>query len=117
MSRQALFVVSGDPRTSARPAEAIRIAAGVGAWRKVAITLYLRDAAVLALSEWVDGFVDEDNYTRYLPLLGELGRPIYAQAGNPLLSELGESPLAYEELAEGPLAELAARQDFLVYFD
>ena len=95
-----LFIVTGDPRTSPRPAEAIRIAAGVGAWKKADITVYLRDSAVLALSEFADEFVDEDNYTRYLPIVGEFGRPIYVQQNAKEIAELGESPLKFKEISE-----------------
>ena len=48
MKPRLLLIVTTDPRISPRPAEAVRIAAGVGAWQKIDVTLYLRDAAVLA---------------------------------------------------------------------
>ncbi len=116
MTSSALFVITSDPRTSARPAEAIRIAAGVGAWKKVAITLYLRGAAVLGLGEDPDDLFDEDNYTRYLPMVGELGRPVYVQQGAPWLGELGVASLPYEELDDDGLAALAARHDCVLRF-
>ena len=31
---KTLVIIETDPRTSARPAEAIRIAAGIGVWKK-----------------------------------------------------------------------------------
>ncbi len=116
MNPQVLFIVTGDPRTSAKPAEAIRIAAGVGTWKKTDITLYLRDAAVLALSEFCDEFVDEDNYTRYLPIVGEFGRPIYVQKGASLLGEIGESPLKFTEINDDELATMAAKSTYVVRF-
>ncbi len=111
-----LFIVTGDPRTSPRPAEAIRIAAGVGAWKKADITVYLRDSAVLALSEFADEFVDEDNYTRYLPIVGEFGRPIYVQQNAKEIAELGESPLKFKEISDDELAAMAARNSYVVRF-
>lgn len=116
MNPQILFIVTGDPRTSPRPAEAVRIAAGVGTWKKTDITLYLRDAAVLAVSEYCDEFIDEDNYTRYLPIVGEFGRPIYVQKGAPLLSEIGDSPLKFEEISDDQLAALAAKSKYVLRF-
>ncbi len=116
MNPRALFIVTGDPRKSPRPAEAIRIAAGVGTWKKTDITVYLRDAAVLALSEYADEFVDEDNYVRYFPIVGEFGRPIYAQKGAPFLSEIGESPMKFQEITDAELADLAAQQTYVVHF-
>ncbi len=116
MNPRTLFIVTGDPRKSPRPAEAIRIAAGVGAWKKTDITVYLRDAAVLALSEYADELVDEDNYVRYFPIVGEFGRPIYVQKGAPLLADIGESPMKYQEITDAELAELAAQQTYVIRF-
>lgn len=116
MNPRALFIITGDPRNNPRPAEAIRIAAGVGTWKKADITVYLRDAAVLALGEYPDEFVDEDNYVRYLPIVGEFGRPIYVQKGAPLLSELGTPVLAFKEITDAELADLAAQQTCVLRF-
>lgn len=113
MKPSALIIITGDPRTSAKPAEAVRIAAGVGTWKKADITVYLRGPAVLALSEYVDEFVDEDNYSRYFPIVGEFGRPIYVQRGAPLL---GESPLKFEEIDDTQLAQLAAASHYVLRF-
>ena len=116
MNPSALFIICGDPRSSAKPAEAIRIAAGVGTWKKAKITVYLRGQAVLALSEFVDEFVDEDNFSRYFPIVGEFGRPIYVQKDAPLLGELGESPLKFEEIDDHQLAQLAAQSNYVLRF-
>lgn len=116
MNPSALFIVTGDPRTNAKPAEAIRIAAGVGTWKKAGVTVYLRGPAVLALSEFVDEFVDEDNFTRYFPIVGEFGRPIYVQRGASLLSEIGEAPLKFEEIDDAGLAKLAAESTYVLRF-
>lgn len=116
MNPKALFIITGDPRASAKPAEAIRIAAGVGAWKKADITVYLRGPAVLALSEFVDEFIDEDNYSRYFPIVAEFGRPIYVQRGAPLLGEIGDSPMKFEEVDDARLAELAAESSYVLRF-
>ena len=116
MNPSVLVIVTGDPRTSHRPAEAIRIAAGVGTWKKVDITVYLREAAVLALSEWADEFMDEDNYTRYFPIVGEFGRPVYVQRGAAELQELGEPTMKFEEIDDTQLAALAAQSTYVVHF-
>ena len=58
MKRGVLLIIATDPRSSHRPAEAIRIAAGVGAWGRVEVTLYLHGPAVLALSDDTDALVD-----------------------------------------------------------
>ncbi len=116
MNPSALFIVSSDPRTSHRAAEAIRIAAGVGTWKKVDVTLYLRGAAVLALSEYPDELVDEDNFVRYLPIVGDFGRPVLVEKGAKLLGEIGESPLPFQEIDDAELAALSARSRYLLRF-
>lgn len=64
---KALFVIASDPRTSHRPAEAVRIVAGVGAWKKVDVSLYLHGEAARILDETAGDFVDEEHFERYLP--------------------------------------------------
>ena len=77
---KTLVILETDPRTSARPAEAIRIAAGIGVWQKTDVTLLLRGpVAGYSLQEYADELVDEDNFTRYLPLVAESPRPIYLE--------------------------------------
>jgi len=116
MKPTLLFVVTTDPRESGRPAEAIRIAAGVGAWQKADISLYLRGPAVLALGEFPDELVDEDNYVRYLPIVREWGRPVYVQRGAAELAGLGEAVLPFEEIDDAQLARLAAASSSVLRF-
>jgi hypothetical protein len=116
LNTSALFIIDTDPRTSGRPAEAVRIAAGVAVWKKIQVTLYLRAAAVLVLGENADDLVDGENYTRYLPILGESGRPIYVQKGAPALSELGQSALTFQEITDVELARLAAERSNVLRF-
>jgi hypothetical protein len=116
MKAELLFVIASDPRTSSKPAEAVRIAAGVGTWGKVAVTVYLRDAAVLALSEFPDELVDQESFTRYLPMVSESGGLVLVQASAPLLKEIGQTPVSFREIADDELAELAARNDYVARF-
>jgi hypothetical protein len=100
MNSSALFVITTDPRISGRPAEAVRIAAGVGVWKKVEVALYLRGAAALLLGEDTADLIDEENYTRYLP---ELAR-------------LGHASLPFAEITDAQLADLAASRNCLLRF-
>ena len=108
MKPRVLIVVESDPRTSGRPAEAIRVAAGIGTWRKVEILLHLRGPAILSLAQYSDEWIDEDNFGRYLPILQDLGRPVLVQQGARELAELGEPLIAFEEISDARWAELAA---------
>lgn len=116
MKPNVLMMVTSDPRVSARPAEAVRIAAGVGTWRKAGMMLYLHGPAALALSEFTDELVDDDNFSRYLPILKDLGHPVYVQKGTPELGLLGDSPVPHEELDDAGLAALAARATAILRF-
>ena len=116
MKPRVLFIVTGDPRTSPRPAEAVRIAAGVGAWKRAEISVYLRDAAVLALSESSAGLVEEENYARYWPMLTESSQTIYVQKNAAALRELGQAAAPFKEISDAQLAELAAGQTYIIRF-
>ena len=76
---RTLVMIETDPRSSARPAEGIRIAAGIGVWKKTEVTLLLRGPAGYSLQEYADELIDEDNFVRYLPihrrLTGEVRTP------------------------------------------
>src|SRR5436309_2458396 len=116
MAPSVLFLVSDDPRTSPRPAEAVRIAAGVGTWKNVEITVCLCGLAVRALAENADDLVDGEHFTRYWPMVCESGRPLYVETGAPLLEELGRPLARFERISAAQLAGLAARSDYVVRF-
>jgi hypothetical protein len=111
-----LFIVTSDPRTSPRPAEAVRIAAGVGAWRKVAVTVYLRGPAVLVLSEFSDELSDGIDFRRHLPLVGESGGLIRAQRDAALLSAIGHAAVSFLETSDDELAALVTKNEYVVRF-
>ena len=116
MTGSILFVIGDDPRINGRSAEAIRIAAGICQWNKVEVSVYLRDAAVLILSESREDLVDPDNYERYLPLLAKPDRPIYAQSGSSMLKQMERGPFAFKEISEIELAQLAANHSQVIRF-
>jgi hypothetical protein len=116
MTPKVLFIIASDPRTSPRPAEAIRIAAGVGTWKKADVCVYLRGPAILALGEYVDELKDEDNFTHYLPILKDFKRPVLVQKASPFLAELGQPSLPYEEIDDGQLATEAAGSNYVLRF-
>src|SRR5271154_6844988 len=101
-----LVIVETDPRISARPAEGIRIAAGIGAWKKTDVTLVLRGPAGYSLQEYADELVDEDNFVRYLPLVAESPRPIYLEDSFTDTAALKGSAFNYEIISPVRTAEL-----------
>ena len=116
MNPAVLFIITTDPRTSPRAAEAVRIAAGVGAWKKVAVTLHLCGAAVLALSEYPDELADGDHFRRYLPMVAESGGLVCAECSAPLLSEIGEPLVPFRRINADELAALTSENDYVIRF-
>ncbi len=112
---KTLVIIETDPRTSARPAEGVRIAAGIGAWRKTDVTLLLRGpAAGYSLQEYADELIDEDNFTRYLPIVVEGPRPIYIEDTFTDLAALEGSPWKYEVIPAVKTAALVAANDYII---
>ena len=110
-----LVIVETDPRKSPRPAEAIRIAAGIGAWKKTDVTLLLRGpVAGYSLQEYADELVDEDNFTRYLPIVVEGSHPIYLEDTFTDLPALEHSPWKYEVIPAAKAAELIRTHEYLI---
>jgi hypothetical protein len=116
MKPRVLLIVTGDPRSSPRPAEAVRIAAGVAAWKRADIAVYLREDAVLALGESSGGLMEEEGYARHWPILAETSQPIYVQKNAAALRELGQAAVPFREISDGQLAELAAAQTCVIRF-
>jgi hypothetical protein len=116
MNPRVLFIITGDPRTSPRPAEAVRIAAGVGVWKKIEAALYLRENAILSLGEQSEGLMDQDNFTRYWPVLAESGQPVYVQKNAASLKELEATAVPFVEISDEQLAKLAAEQTYVIRF-
>lgn len=100
-AKKVLIIVTSDPRESGRAAEAVRIAAGVGNWEKVAVRLCLCGEACRALLE-TDELVNGDVFDAYLPLLLEAEGTVLALDADRL--ECASSPqvraVTISELAE-----------------
>lgn len=115
MKPRVLILITSDPRTSARPAEAVRIAAGLSAGREPGTALYLANAAVLALSESCDELVDGDCFERYLPMVSESGA-LYLQQNSTFATDIDETRWKAGTLDEEGLASLAASSTYLLRF-
>lgn len=111
---KTLVMIETDPRTSSRPAEGIRIAAGIGVWKKTDVTLLLRGPAGYSLQEYADELIDEDNFTRYLPLVVESPRPIYVEDSFADLAALEGSTFSFEVITPARTAELIRTHDYLI---
>jgi hypothetical protein len=73
-----MIVVTSDPRRSPKPAEAVRIAAGISAGGGVNVSICFCGDSVLALGEAGEELIDGGSFSRYLPLLLETGGELLA---------------------------------------
>jgi hypothetical protein len=107
-----LFILTADPRTSHRPAEAVRIAVGLMAWQKVNPILYLEGPAANILSDDTDDFIDAEIYRQHLAAVVESQGHVYlAENSAPLTSSLRAQPISSRALAE-----LAAQASSVLHF-
>jgi len=116
MKRSILIIVCGDPRINARPAEAVRIAAGLSANGRLNVTLCLRGASMLALAGDSEDFVDGDHFTRYLPVVAEGGRIVTAPSSSdePIIPDPPVVPT--RNLTREALQDLVASSDRTLRF-
>lgn len=112
---KVLLVVDSDPRTSARPAEALRLAAGLGAWRNVELQVYFTGDALLAFDESVE-VCDAEIIRRCLPLLTETDRPLLVPPGGKPFVQRAAAAIFCRELDDAALATIAAESHCVLRF-
>ncbi len=115
-SPSVLFVIDSDPRESHRPAEAVRIAAGIAAWREANVSVCLLGPAVNALTEWPEDLQDGGNFERYLPTLVEAGGGIYSDTSPAGARGALHPPIAFEVIDAAGLAALSAHATQMLRF-
>ena len=112
-----LCVITSDPRTNGRPAEAIRIVAGLASWKELALSIYLAGPAALVLADQARDFVDGDSYARYLPLIGQAETPFWVDEENSWLATVNlVEALPIQRITRGRLAEVCAQAKYLMRF-
>jgi hypothetical protein len=116
MKRSLLLIISGDPRHSARPAEAVRIAAGIVPWGQVRVQLCFRGAAVLALDTRSEDWQGGDAFARHLPAIAQHSKSIWVQQDSRFLPEVAEPVIGFETVSNAQLARLAAESDCVMRF-
>jgi hypothetical protein len=111
--RSLLLVVSTNPELSPRPAEAVRIAAGVSAWQNVRVHLWLRGEAIRMLDEDHPAFMDEEHIDRHLESLAPQVTLLVDAAG---LLPKSPSRVPFQTASEAELARLAAGMTTVIQF-
>ena len=116
MPPRVLILIDSDPCRDGRAAEAVRIAAGMGAWHKLELTVYLHGPAVRLLGMDNQDLPDGDHYHEYLPVLREMGHQLRVDADAQLPRDLAEEARAFSPLDAAGLARLAATCSHVLRF-
>ena len=116
MRPRLLLIITQDPRCSHLPAEAVRIAAGVGAWRQVEVSVYLLGKAVASLADPSDDLRNEDVLSQFWPVVAGFGRPIYIPRAELERVNLKRACAAYKAIDEVLLAALIATSQTVLSF-
>ena len=115
MPTRILIATNADPRSSRRVAEAVRVAAGVGAWEKVAVDLYFHGPAVLCLDEYADEYPDGNVFEQYLPSIRKHSGKIYAEAESEHLGGI-ETAIAFKPVKHGELSKMLKSVKYTLRF-
>jgi hypothetical protein len=112
-----LLLVDCDPQTSSRPAEAIRVAAGVGAWQNVHVQLCLAGPASLMAGCDFGEFRDGDELDHYLKIIQDRGDCVWVvMDGQGIARDKGNAGPVWRWLSMAELAAEAARMDWVSRF-
>src|SRR4030095_7773987 len=115
-AQPVLVVIAGDPRSSHRAFEAMRIGVGVVAGEN-AVTFVLRGPAVHLLDADTDDLVDGDDIARFRENLKRLGIPFHVErSAVPADTDWNEAAHPVIEVSREQIAELVRQgRRFLVF--
>lgn len=108
-----LILIQSDPRKSHRPAEAVRVAAGLAALGSLSIKVCFRQSAALILSESTNVLIDGAVICRHLPTLAAHAKAIYAEA-SPFL--FGNAPIPYKRITLIDLKKISQNEKHILRF-
>ena len=111
-----LILIESDPRTSSRPAEAIRVAAGIGVWQQVKVNVVLRHVASHACTGSVAELADGRLFKQFIPMVRESGGEVYVQADDETMQTIDGDTLMKRNIKDSRLIELTAEADYLLRF-
>ncbi|MCS1410277.1 MAG: hypothetical protein M2R45_03469 [Verrucomicrobia subdivision 3 bacterium] len=109
-----LVIITADPRTSHRPAEAIRVAAGLAALGELEIEVCFCQTAAPMLTQPAVAFIDSNVIEQYLPLLAKHAKTIWAESSEPYLK--GVKQLDHQHISPNELTQLTSRQSQVIRF-
>jgi hypothetical protein len=116
MKPRVLLVLDGDPRTSPRPAEGLRVAAGLAAWLNTGLWLYLHGPAVALLDDEAYEWVGGSEVPRWLDQIAAPGHPVLVDGEAPELAAIRRSGVPHRRLTCTELGSLAAGAKYTLRF-
>jgi hypothetical protein len=111
-----LVIVTADPQVSPRPAEAVRIAAGVAVWGKVRVILWLDGPAALSLEETRDDLRDVEGFSRHMEALRQAAGRVLVARDNPHLTGIRHGRVEFETVDPETLGDLIGQQHSVMRF-
>ncbi len=109
-----LITIREDPRQSHRPAEAIRMAAGLRSEDRLDVDILLYGAASYLLSSGADEWMDSENHPYFFPLLYGEKKTIYLAPDIQTFSETSKVPFQCDDLDQ--VQSLIQNANFLIPF-
>lgn len=114
-TRSICFIIRSDPRKSHRPAEAVRIALGLGG-SDHPIQILLADEAVRILTEEAESCMEADALERYLGTLSEWKSPFLISKDHPLEEEVERDLYNVREVTEEEQAAVISDAERVLVF-
>ena len=115
MGPKIVFLIRTNPNKSHRPAEAIRIATGLGIGKNP-VKIILSGEAPRMLSSSEEDMIDTDIIEKFLPLLEEWNVPLYVDKRSLGLVNLKGSPYNYRIADTEDTSELIAGGHYVFVF-
>ncbi len=102
-----IFLIRSNPCESHRPAEAIRIAAGLGTGN-ISIKIVLSGEAPRVLSQDEEDLEDMDIIEKFLPIIKDWEIPLYVESGSLAGIDLKRSPYVFRTVDNEDVSEILA---------
>ncbi|MBO34688.1 MAG: hypothetical protein CMO64_00635 [Verrucomicrobiales bacterium] len=111
-----LVVIDTDPRQNPRPAEALRMAGGIGVWDQVQVHVCLRGEASWAHAGDVSNLPNGAMYKQFIPMVRESGGRVFIQSTDDSCMAIDADTLMTMNLKDEKLAALATKADYVLRF-
>ena len=111
-----LVIIDSDPRTSPRPAEALRMAGGIGVWDQVTVNVCLRHEASWAHAQDISSLTGSRMFKQFIPMVRESGGAVYIQSTDDSCMCIDADTLMNRNIKDEKLAKIAAESDYVLRF-